>query len=469
MPEESNGRKIYSLYELARSIQMTIASTYPHSYWIKAEMNKLNYYRHSGHCYPDLVEKKDGRIIAQMRATLWKEDYQSINSAFLNVLNEPLKDGIKILFLANLGFHPEYGFSLRIIDIDPFYTLGDLEKEKQDTIKRLKEEGLFHRNKNMKVPLLPQRVAVISVETSKGFADFLNTIREAERLYGYKIFHMLFPSLLQGEKAVESILKQLGRIKKVQGHFDVVVIVRGGGGEIGLSCYNDYTLAREIALFPLPVITGIGHATNETVAEMVACENAITPTKLAEWLVHRFHEFADVVENARRKIVDKTYSALSVHNSHIQGIIKLFRAMVSHLIMRSNDFLEKTTKKMINSTLSLCSQHRQALSRYAIVLHKDSSYQLRQSDVSVVQLARRMSMSINVMFRHHQSGLGNLEQRLQNVSPANVLKRGFSITRINGKAICSAGEIKERDTIDTVLHQGSIRSNVISISKKSEI
>ncbi|MBM3435835.1 MAG: exodeoxyribonuclease VII large subunit, partial [Bacteroidetes bacterium] len=213
MAEEISGRKIFTLLEVTKSIQKTIAERYKSSYWIKAEMNKLNYYPHSGHCYPDLVEKHDGKIIAQLRANIWNEDYRRINDEFHRVLKEDLKDGIKILFLAQITFRPEYGLALRIIDIDPSFTLGDLEKEKQETIKKLESEGIFKKNKTLKISLLPQRIAVISVQTSKGYADFLEVLGEAGKNYGFRFFHMLFPSLLQGEKAVSAIIGQLNRIR----------------------------------------------------------------------------------------------------------------------------------------------------------------------------------------------------------------------------------------------------------------
>src|SRR5690606_17047589 len=140
-------------------------------------MNKLNLYQHSGHCYPDLVEKRDGKVISQLRANLWKSDYQKINKRFLEVLKEPLKDGIKILFLARITFNSVHGLSLNILDIDPNYTLGDLEKEKQETIKKLTAEGVFKLNKTRKLALLPQRIAIISVETSKGYEDFMSVLQ----------------------------------------------------------------------------------------------------------------------------------------------------------------------------------------------------------------------------------------------------------------------------------------------------
>src|SRR6266487_4394668 len=176
MPEKVNDKTVFSLLEVTKSIQKTIADRYKSSFWVKAEMNKLNFYKQSGHCYPELVEKQDGRVIAQIKSIMWKEDYIKINNTFQRVLKEPLKDGIKILFLANISFDSIYGLALRIIDIDPGYTLGDLEREKQEAIKKLQDEGIFSKNKTLTLPLLPQRIAIISVETSKGYADFLKVI-----------------------------------------------------------------------------------------------------------------------------------------------------------------------------------------------------------------------------------------------------------------------------------------------------
>src|SRR5690606_29841452 len=173
MPEIVDGRKVFTLVEVAASIQKTVAQRYASSFWVKAEMNKLNYYPHSGHCYPDLVEKVDGgRVIAQLKSTLWRDDYVRINENFLSVVKSPLTEGIKILFCARITFDPVHGLALRITDIDPVFSLGELEREKQETISKLKEEGIFDRNKTLPFPLLPQRLAVISVQTSKGYADF---------------------------------------------------------------------------------------------------------------------------------------------------------------------------------------------------------------------------------------------------------------------------------------------------------
>src|SRR5690606_17517223 len=260
MPETVSDKTIFSLLEVSRSIQKTIAERYRSLYWIKAEMNKLNHYTHSGHCYPELVEKKDGKVVAEMRSVLWNTDFQRVNQQFIKLLGEPLRDGITILFQAGISYDSLYGFSLKIVDIDPTFVLGELEKEKRESIGKLQAEGVFHLNKNLPFPLLPKRLAIISVETSKGLSDFFKIIHRNP--WKYKFEYTLFPALLQGDKSIPSIIRQLANIAEKREEFDAVAIIRGGGGEVGLSSYNNYQLAKAIAIFPIPVLTGIGHSTN---------------------------------------------------------------------------------------------------------------------------------------------------------------------------------------------------------------
>lgn len=465
MPEIINNKQIFSLFEVTKSIQKTIAERYKSSYWIKAELNKLNFYQHSGHCYPELVEKKDGKIIAQIRSNLWKDDYFKINNNFKRVLNEPLKDGIKILFLAYISFHSEYGLNLRIIDIDPSFTLGDLEKEKQDTIKKLKEEGFFNKNKFLKLPTLPQRIAIISVESSKGYADFLQVFEQANNSWKYKFFHMLFPSLLQGDNAVPSIIKQLNRIKKVINHFDVVAIVRGGGGDIGLSCYNNYELAKEIALFPIPVISGIGHATNETVTEMISYVNAITPTKLAEFLIQKFHNFSVPVQKAEEKIIDKSKRLIIDERNKFTSEVKLFRSVTNNMLLKNKNILNENVKSLVSQSQFIFKNeyefHKTVIQKI-INATKTLCVSLNQN---LLQNEKNIKKDIVLLFKGWNIGMENIEKNINNMKPENVLKRGYSITYLNGKSVSSFKDLKQGDMLTTTLNDGSVKSTVNSISK----
>ena len=420
MPETINNLNVYSLFEVTKSIEKTLANRYGSPFWVKAEMIKLNHYKHSGHCYPDLVEKKEGRVIAQIRSTLWSDTYETVNRKFLKITKEPLKDGITIMFSARIRFSPVHGLSLQIIDIDPSFTLGELEREKQETIIKLKKDGVFGLNRQVPLPMIMQRIAVISVETSKGYADFTNVINHNP--WHYQFFHMLFPSLLQGENAVPSLIRQLQRIKKVKHHFDVVAIIRGGGGEVGLSCYNNYTLAREVATFPLPVLTGIGHSTNETVVEMVAGKNNITPTKLAEFLIQSFHNFTVPLKDSQQKLVELAGRILDD---------------AGNSIVRQSENLTFLSQKVLESNAG----------------HLNHLTKTQQIHIKNYLLTSRKELE-------------QIENKLSILDPAHVLKRGYSITYLNNKSLKDATAVKEGDEITTRLFNGKLISIVQSKKEK---
>ncbi len=422
MPERQQDRTIFSLQEVAQSISRTIQERYGSIFWVQAEMNKLNFYQRSGHCYPELVEKRDGRIIAQMKATLWKEDYYRIDAQFRSILQEPLKDGIKILFKAKVTYDAVYGLSLWILDIDVTFTLGDLEREKLESIQKLKHEGIFNKNAQLQLPLLPQRIAVISVETSKGYADFMEVI--SKNPHGYPFFHMLFPSLLQGDKAAQQIMAQLRRIKKVKQHFDAVAIIRGGGGDVGLSCYNHYGLARAICNFPLPVFTGIGHSTNETVAEMVSHTNAITPTQLAEIFIQHVHAFAVPVSEAGKRIDVASRALLDDAKQHIFYEGKSLKAAVLSLLHAAG---------------------------YSMDTHKHSLRSFSQKYLTRQQ---------------HQLDL--YANTVQHLDPKQVLQRGYSITMHHGRVVTDPTQVHAGDVLTTQLAKGKLISTIQQIEKDHE-
>ncbi len=488
MPETVNDKQVFSLLEVTKSIQRTLSERYKSAFWVKAEMNKLNFYRQSGHCYPELVEKKDGKIIAQIKSCLWRDDFNRINTNFQQILKEPLKDGIKILFRAKVAFDPSYGLSLWITDIDPGYTLGDLEREKQETIKRLRAEDIYNSNKMLPLPLLPQRIAIISVETSKGYADFLKVIETNP--WNYKFFHLLFPSLLQGDNAVRGILAQLKRIKKVKRHFDVVAIIRGGGGDVGLSCYNDYQLARGIALFPLPVITGIGHATNETVSEMISFSNAITPTKLAEYLLQKFHNFSVPVREAERKVADHSGRLLQEAATRFRAETKLFRSVTENILSinrnevkglsgsllhharfifkNEHEYLRTAKSAIIKETNLFCIAAKQKLKSFAHTIQKDTHAQLNRFQFIIAHHKEKLISRSEQQFKSNLLELNNMEKNVENMSPSNVLKRGYSITLLHGKAVKSITQVKAGDTLNTALYEGNITSIVNPTNLKTD-
>ena len=439
MPEKLSEKTVFSLAEVARSIQRTLAERYKSTYWIKAEMNKLNHYAHSGHCYPELVEKSDGRVIAEMRSILWKTDYQRINARFLEITREPLKDGITVLMHASISYDPLYGLGLRILDIDAAYSLGELEREKMESINRLKAEGLFLANKQLPFPLLPKRIAIISVETSKGYADFLKIINGNP--WGYRFEHTLFPALLQGDRSIAAIMGQLEQIATQLHQYDVVAIIRGGGGDVGLSSYNHYMLARAIASFPMPVLTGIGHSTNETVSEMVAYQNAITPSELADFLIQRFHRFAGPVTEAQQLIARWSAQLLADQRNQLRNAARYFRLGSLHLTQHAHRVLEYATLQLAkNAPARLAGQQRELLLA-----------------VQAIAAGSRSAL------KDYHIQVATAQKTVQLLDPQQVLNRGYSITRVNGQALKSTAHLRKGDTVQTVLASGTLTSTIDEI------
>jgi len=421
MPELVDQKTVFSLLEVTRSIQKTISGRYGSLYWIKAEMNKLNHYTHSGHCYPELVEKKNGKIVAEIRSVLWKTDYERINRQFLELLGEPLREGITILFQAGVSYDPLYGLSLKIADIDPSFALGELEREKKESIEKLKKEGLFDANKRLPFPLVPKRIAIVSVETSKGLSDFFKIIRNNP--WRYRFDCTLYPALLQGDRSVLSIIKQLAVIAERADSHDLVAIIRGGGGEVGLSSYNNYLLAKAIAGFPIPVLTGIGHSTNETVSEMVAHKNAITPSELADFLVRKFHDFALPVSEAQRRIVSAARATFRRENRRLQTLAQ-----------------------------SLSWNGKAVLSR---------------EKIGIATAGQHLRLFVRRFLKERFAELAHTERLIQLASPVKWLKKGFSITRLNGKIIADLADAHEGDLIETEVSNGTISSRIIDIKPTS--
>jgi len=457
MPELIDNRKVFTLLEVAMSIKKTLTERYGSSFWVKAEMNKLNFYRHSGHCYPDLVEKSDGKQLAQMRAIIFSGDFFRINQVFLKEAKEPLKDGITILFNAKVLFDENYGLSLRILDIDPSYTLGQLEKEKQETIDKLNREGKFKLNKKLVLPLLPQRIAVISVESSKGYSDFLSVLDRNS--WGYRFFHMLFPSILQGEKAIEGITGQLHRIKMITHHFDAVAIIRGGGGDVGLSCYNDYKLAAAVAEFPLPVLTGIGHSTNETVVEMVAFRNNITPTELADFLIQKFHDFSVPLEENKKSLMEVRNFFPTEYRKQDETI---------HWLVRdSRNLLRFASSTLLGNVKEFRSQVIRNVRECSYTL-RDLRNQMRRKPIDFLDNEKDrmgdqsgfLGDGIKLHIRNMNTELDHLDSKIRMLDPANVLRRGYSITFFKGKSISDTSVLKPGDLIITRLLNGEVKSKV---------
>ena len=414
-------KQIFPLSKLSEAIENVINTYCSKIVWVKAEIVRLNYYSHTGHCFPELVEKKDGKIIAEIRGNIWKVNFERINEKFKLVLNEDLGDDMTVVIQATVTYHPVYGLALNILDIDPEFTLGELARQKMETIKKLQEENIFFANKHTSLALLPKTIALISVSSSKGYLDFMNVIQNNPQ--GYKFHIFLFPAVLQGEKAVTTIISQMDRIRELKGVFDAVAIIRGGGGEVGLSCYDNYELAKTIATFPLPVLTGIGHSTNETVSELVSYGSFITPTKIAGFLLEQFQYFATTL----KENVQSLNTQVRWLNEREQSN---FREVSTNLVSAAGKIINRNKNDLAFLTSSL-------------------------------QAATRSSITKEV------ADLKNITTSIYYLDPQTILRRGYSITRFQGKVIKDISLLKSGDHIQTRILNGTIDSKVENTNKTS--
>lgn len=461
----SENRQIFTLKQVVGSIRKTIEERYQQTYWVKAEMHKLNLYP-SGHAFPELVQKENDKIVAQIAGSIWNHNFQRINKQFIQVVKEPLKEGTTLLMQVKVAFSETFGLSLQILDIDPNYSLGELQRERDETLKKLQAERLLNLNQQLDFPLLPQRIAIISADTSKGLSDFMKVLNNNP--WNYHFFTMLYQAYLQGDVAAPSIMEQLKRIEKVKAHFDVVVIVRGGGGEVGLSCYNNYELCKAIATFPLPILTGIGHSTNMTVAELVAFRNAITPTELADFLLQTFHDFSVPVQDAHKAL--RTYSTrlIEIHKQHFSSETKHFKNSAHLYLNEAKNQLVQKSQQYKNEVKTLILRNREHIA----FAQKDTLNLgirlLKVNHEKIGDLTVSLPQKVNVLLEQEKKKLKQEENMVRLMDPRNVLKRGYSITTVDGKTVKAQMNLKEGSVIQTMTYDLELESIIKKIKKHDE-
>jgi exodeoxyribonuclease VII large subunit len=346
-----------SLYELNRQIKSIIKEATDPAYWIFAEISELKT-NVSGHCYLELVEKdeKTEYLKAKSRATIWSPAFRMISSYFESSTGMPLSREMKVLVKVTVDFHELYGLSLNIIDIEPSYTVGELARKKQEIINRLAEEGVFDMNRELDFPVLPKRIAVISSRSAAGFGDFSDQLLNNE--YDFQFHIKLFPAYMQGDDAEDSIIRALEIIHTYEDVFDVVVIIRGGGSQADLSCFNQYRLALHVAQFPLPVITGIGHEQDETIVDLVAHTQLKTPTAVAEYMISCFMNEYKQLSKMTSRLVQQTNERVRTENLRLSSTGYQYSLVVRQLVSGLNANLgrEKPLFESVHERHQKCSQ-----------------------------------------------------------------------------------------------------------------
>lgn len=473
----------FTLKQVAESIRKTIAERYSRTYWVTAEMHKLNQTR-KGHCYPELVQKEDESIVVEMRGTIWKQNFDRIQQKFFEIVKEPLHDGMELLFHVKITYHPLYNIGLEIIDIDPNYTLGALQRERQETLERLNKEGILNANQNLEMALVPKRLAIISQADSKGYSDFVTLLNGHPKRYHFNTF--LFEATLQGDAAITSIQSQLKRIEKVKQHFDAVVIIRGGGGEIGMHCYNNYELAKTIATFPLPVLTGIGHSTNLTVCEMIAFRNGITPSDMAYFLLRIFEELDEPLDEIMLKLPQQiqhfmreasnqfsqlarsfqqeVQTAIQFEKNAFLNTVKDFEFQVKHKMTVSNQHLSEVRNKIRSSSSYLFETYKNKLGNSINLLQIHSKSLLGASHQHISTQENQLIKILPRKFESETAKLEQAERHLRLLDPITVLQRGYAIVTNENGVLSAKNQAKKNDELKIVTEAQELHASVKSSS-----
>ena len=382
-----------TLFSLNNLVRNAVAQGLPSPYWVAGELSEVRE-AVNGHCYIELVQRDEvtGELVAKARGTIWQRVYSLLKPYFLQETGRSFSAGLNVLLQVKVSFHELYGYTLDVCDIEPAYTIGDMERQRRLVIRRLTEEGVIDLNRELPFPLLPQRIAVISSSTAAGYGDFCDQL--LGNRYGFVFYPRLFSSPMQGSGVEQGIIEALDRIAENIDCWDVVVIIRGGGATSELSCFDTYELANNCAQFPLPIITGIGHQRDESVLDMEAHTRAKTPTAAAEVLVHAMLARLEMLEGTMRGIVGAAQERMSAAYNRLQAAVQ---------------------KLPVATALFMQGQHHR---------------------------------------------LDLWQKYIDAASPAHILALGYSITRVNGKAVRSPGDIKCGDEVVTTVAGGEFTSTV---------
>ena len=405
----------YTLQEFNLLVKDVLTESLERSYWIIAEIGQINLHG-NGHCYLELVEKDNNYVKAKARGTIWANVFREIHPWFVSQTGTELKQGMKVLFNASLEFHEVYGLSLNIRDIDVNFTIGERERKKQETIQQLEAEGIIDMNQGLELPIVIQKLAIISSATAAGYEDFTNQFENNP--YGYKADLDLFPATMQGDAAPASMIYALHQIYESEKVYDAVVVIRGGGSKMDLDCFDDYDLCAHLAQFPLPVITGIGHERDQSIADLVANTRLKTPTSVAEFLVSRMLDFESEINQLKESIVYQTQQLLHAQTELINEL----------------HFRWKMSSKQI----------------------------LQQQAFNLEQFAQSVKQRPKTLLNQSNLNLEHSKKLIEAYDPKNLMKKGYSVTRLNGKVLKNQ-KIKSGDEIETQTLSQTITSTINKI------
>ena len=405
---------------------------------MRAELSDVRVNAASGHCYLEFIEKeaRSGQLVAKVRGTIWARTFRLLKPYFEQETGQPFASGLKVLVKVMVDFHELYGLNLTVVDIDPAYTLGDMARRRLEIIRQLKEEGVFDLNKELPLPTLTRRIAVISSPTAAGYEDFVNQL--AHNPGGYPFYVKLFPALMQGERTEQSVIEALDRIYAHQDCFDVVVLIRGGGATSDLNSFDSYLLAANCAQFPLPILTGIGHERDDTVVDLVAHTRLKTPTAVAAFLIERMDQAALALENMRQAVVRIASERMRTEQQTLQRYTSRIPLVVGQRLERNRTLLQQLGGRLPSLAQGFVHRKQLEVDRFTLQLRSAATNRLNEK----------------------QRFLQLQEQFVRLASPNYILRRGYSLTLRNGQIVKRAEELRPGERLTTRFMDGEVQSVV---------
>ena len=424
-----------TLFELNCTVRGVLHETLRQAVWVVAEVSDLRV-ASNGHCYLELVQKdgQSGSLVAKARATIWRSRYFALSQDFSRLTGQSLQSGLKIMARVSVAFHELYGYSLDISDIDPSYTLGDIQAQRRAIIARLEAEGVMHLNRGLPLPRLLRRVAVVSSETAAGYGDFCNQLAQS----GFAFELKLFPAVMQGDRVEESIIAALDAIAAEADSWDVVAIIRGGGATTDLHGFDTYLLAANVAQFPLPVLTGIGHERDETILDLVAHKRLKTPTAVAAFLVESRQAEAAVLQALAQRLHTAAQAELAAHRQRL--------AAVSHrlqLAVGQYGYWQRSRLARLEARLQLALQHN---------FHSEHS--------RLERVPQRLASAVERRCLGERHRLSLWRRTLQLASPDRILQLGYTLTLSGGRVVRDPAGLAPGDKLETRFAGGTVHSVV---------
>lgn len=447
-----------SLYELTCRIRNAISTQLPGSYWVRAEISEGRQ-NANGHFYCRFIEKNAaGTDIASAAGIIWAGTYVPLRARFERETGQRFGAGIKVLVRVRINFHERYGLSLLVEDIDPSYTLGDMVRRRKEIIDKLTAEGVVNLNKQLVLPRLLLRIAVITSETAAGFGDFCNHLAHGGHMFNIKI--KLFPAIMQGDKVEQSVINALNAVLAESKDWDAVVIIRGGGAVSDLNGFDTYLLAANVAQFPLPVITGIGHDRDETVLDLVANVRCKTPTAVADFLIERLSKELELLENCAATLKVCAQNKLNAQLQRMDSFVALIPLVFSRVIDKEKARYRILSERLPNAIQNVCRGECSRCERLVMRMEMNTKSMIANMRNRLLHEAERLQFVVPAVLSRQKQRLESCERGIRLAQPERVLKLGFSLTLKDGKAVTDASQLSSGDRIVTRLSNGEVTSRV---------